>query len=77
MLSNLGGQATAPRYTGHNGAWKTGCIGSWMVVFHNDLMRLRTQNGPANMAVMRHTAMNIFKGMGDKNSLKNRRKSAA
>ena len=47
------------------------------VVFHDDLMRLITQNGPANMAVIRHTAMNIFKGMGDKNSLKNRRKNAA
>ena len=47
------------------------------VVFHDDLMRLRTQNGPANMAVIRHTAMNIFKGIRDKNSLKNRRKNAA
>ena len=47
------------------------------VVFHDDLMRLRTQNGPANMAVIRHTAMNIFRGLDDKNSLKNRRKNAA
>ena len=47
------------------------------VVFHDDLMRLRTDHGPANMATMRHTAMNIFKAMNDNISLKNRRKSAA
>ena len=47
------------------------------VVFHDDLMRLRSENGPANMAVIRHTAMNLFKGIKDKNSLKNRRKNAA
>ena len=47
------------------------------VVFHDDLMRLRTQNGPANMALMRHSAINIFKQVGDTASLKIRRKTAA
>lgn len=47
------------------------------VVFHDDLMRLRTAHGPANMALMRHTALNIFKQVDDKLSLKVRRKTAA
>ena len=55
------------------------------VVYHDDLMRLRTHHGPANpgsgpgqaMAIMRHTAMNIFKATKGKASLKVRRKSAA
>lgn len=47
------------------------------VVFHDDLMRLRTENGPANMALIRHTALNIFKRINDKASMKTRRKTAA
>jgi len=47
------------------------------VVFHDDLMRLRTNHGPANMALIRHTALNIFKNITSKISLKNRRKLAA
>lgn len=47
------------------------------VVFHDDLMRLRTNHGPANMALIRHTALNIFKNTTSKISLKNRRKLAA
>ena len=47
------------------------------VVFHDDLMRLRTHHGPANMALVRHTALNIFKDITSKISLKNRRKLAA
>lgn len=47
------------------------------VVYHDDLMRLRTQNGPAKMAVIRHTSMNIFKGISGKSSMKVRRKTAA
>ena len=43
------------------------------VVFHDDLMRLRTGSGPANMAPIRH-ALNIVKGIPDKASLKVRRK---
>lgn len=45
------------------------------VVFHDDLMRLRTDHGPANMATMRHTAMNIIRAIPDKASLKVRRKT--
>ncbi len=47
------------------------------VVFHDDLMRLRTANGPANMAAMRHAALNIIKAIPDKASLKVRRKTVA
>lgn len=47
------------------------------VVFHDDLMRLRTQHGPANMATIRHTALNIIRAIPDKASLKVRRKTAA
>lgn len=47
------------------------------VVFHDDLMRLRTGYGPANMALIRHTALNIFKRISNKDSLKVRRKTAA
>lgn len=45
------------------------------VVFHDDLMRLRTQNGPANMATIRHASLNIIKQINDKASLKVRRKT--
>jgi predicted transposase YbfD/YdcC len=49
----------------------------WMldVVFHDDLMRLRTQNGPANMAVVKHFILNLIKQIPDKASLKTRRKT--
>lgn len=40
-------------------------------------MRLRTNHGPANMALTRHTALNIFKNIKGKISLKNRRKLAS
>ena len=46
------------------------------VVFHDDLARLRTGAGPANMAVIRHMAMNMVRNPKDKHSLKNRRKLA-
>ena len=45
------------------------------VVFHDDLMRLRTENGPANMATIRHAAINIIKQINDKASFKVRRKT--
>ncbi len=45
------------------------------VVFHDDLMRLRTENGPANMATIRHAALNIIKQINDKASTKVRRKT--
>jgi predicted transposase YbfD/YdcC len=47
------------------------------VVYHDDLMRLRTDNGPANMAVVRHAALNLTKAVPDKASLKIRRKTLA
>ena len=45
------------------------------VVFHDDLMRLRTGSGPANMATIRHDALNLVKEIHDKASLKVRRKN--
>jgi predicted transposase YbfD/YdcC len=47
------------------------------VVFRDDLMRLRTDNGPANMAVIRHSALNLFRSIPDKASLKVCRKTAS
>ena len=46
------------------------------VVFHDDLARLRTGHGPANMAVVRHMAMNLVRNPKDAHSLKVRRKRA-
>jgi len=50
----------------------------WMldVVFHDDLARLRTKHGPANMAVVKHMALNLLKHAKPTTSLKNRRKRA-
>lgn len=47
------------------------------VVFHDDLMRLRTQNGPANMAAVKHMSLNLIRSINDKASLKVRRKTIA
>jgi predicted transposase YbfD/YdcC len=47
------------------------------VVFDDDLMRLRTQNGPANMATIKHAPLNLFKQIPDKASLKIRKKTAS
>ena len=47
------------------------------VVFHEDLSRLRSGNGPQNMATVRHITLNLLRGAKDKHSLKGRRKSAA
>lgn len=46
------------------------------VVFHDDLARLRSGNGPQNMAVVKHMAMNLIRHPKDGHSLKNRRKLA-
>lgn len=46
------------------------------VVFHDDLARLRSDNGPHNMALVRHIAMNLVRNPKDKHSLKVRRKLA-
>lgn len=45
------------------------------VVFHDDLVRLRTENGPANMAAVRHMSLNLIRQINDKASLKVRRKT--
>lgn len=45
------------------------------VVFHDDLMRLRTEHGPANMATVRHMSLNLIRNINDKASLKVRRKT--
>jgi len=47
------------------------------VVFHDDLMRLRTGHGPANMATVKHIALNLIKQIPDKASLKIKKKTAA
>jgi predicted transposase YbfD/YdcC len=47
------------------------------VVFHDDLMRLRTGYGPANMATIRPAARNLTQAIADKASLKVRRKTLA
>lgn len=46
------------------------------VIFHDDLVRLRTGHGPENMAVIRHCVMNLVREADDKHSLKVRRKKA-
>ena len=50
----------------------------WMldVVFREDLARLRSGNAPANMAIVRHTALNLLSGAKPTTSFKNRRKKA-
>ena len=40
---------------------------------HDDLMRPRTDHGPANLAIIRHTALNLIRAIKDKASLKIRR----
>ena len=58
------------------GAWRT--VSHWVlnVVFHDDLARLRTANGPRNMAVIKHMNLNLIRNPKDKHSLKTRRKLA-
>jgi hypothetical protein len=46
------------------------------VVFHDDLARLRSAHGPANMALVKHTALNLLTQAKPIASLKNRRKKA-
>ena len=46
------------------------------VVFREDLARLRNGNAPANMAIVRHTALNLLSGAKPTTSFKNRRKKA-
>jgi predicted transposase YbfD/YdcC len=46
------------------------------VVFRDDLARFRTGDGPQNMAIIRHTALNLLSRARPTISLKNRRKRA-
>src|SRR4030081_3184998 len=46
------------------------------VVFREDLARLRSGNAPANMAIVRHAALNLLSGARPTTSFKNRRKKA-
>lgn len=46
------------------------------VVFKDDLARLRRGHGPANMAVVKHMAVNLLRQARPTSSLKNRRKRA-
>ncbi len=50
----------------------------WMldVVFREDLARLRRANTPENMAIVRHTALNLLSKARPTTSFKNRRKKA-
>jgi predicted transposase YbfD/YdcC len=50
----------------------------WMldVVFKDDLARLRSGHGPANMALVKHMAINLLRCAEPATSLKNRRKRA-
>jgi predicted transposase YbfD/YdcC len=58
------------------GVSRTVCTGVRDVVFHNDLMRQRTNHGPKNMAAIKHMAMNLLRNATDKDS-PTRRKAAA
>ena len=46
------------------------------VVFREDLLRFRSGDGPQNMAIVRHTALNLLSRAKPTISLKNRRKRA-
>ena len=46
------------------------------VQFKEDLSRLRTGHGAYNMAIVRHFALNLVRGMDDRRSIKTRRKRA-
>jgi len=46
------------------------------VVFRDDFARLRSDHGPANMAVIKHTAVNLLTQAKPTISLKNRRQKA-
>ena len=47
------------------------------VVFHDDLMRLRTNTGPANMAAVKPMSLNLIRNINNKASIKGRRKTLA
>ena len=45
-------------------------------VFHDGLMRLRTNQGPANVATVRHMALNLLRSVLGEHSMAVERKSA-
>lgn len=60
------------------GHWRIENSLHWVldVVFKEDRARTRTGHGPANMAVVRHFALNLVRAAGDSRSIKLRRKKA-
>ena len=46
------------------------------IVFHDDLMRLRTEHGPKNMATIKHMALNLVEAAAGPTSIRLRRKAA-
>ena len=47
------------------------------VVLHDAQIRLRSENGPGNMAAPRYMAVNLIRNAGGKHSFKARRRDAA
>ena len=43
---------------------------------HDDLMRLGTEEGPKNMATIKHMAMNLIRAAPGKDRLRSKRKAA-
>jgi hypothetical protein len=66
-----------PRRTRPLGRREPSSLGVLDVVFHDDLMRLRTENGPVNTATIKHAALNLIKQIPDKASLKIKKKTAS
>ena len=48
----------------------------WDMIFREDLARFRSGDGPQNMAIIRHTTLNLLSRAKPNTSLKNRRKRA-
>ena len=73
--AKLDARAFAAAVRGH---WGVENALHWVldVVFHDDLSSLRTSNGPQNMAVVKHVAMNLVRNPKDCHSRKNRKKLA-
>jgi predicted transposase YbfD/YdcC len=71
----MGAQQAAAAVRGH---WLVENALHWTldVVFNDDQSRLRKGNGAANMAIVRHFALNLVRAVDDKRSIKLRRKRA-
>jgi len=46
------------------------------MIFRDDECRIRTENAPANFAVLKHMAQNLYRRPKGKDSLRLRRKTA-